>query len=72
MFQVNIDDFKNLGFTYCDLSERVPDRFNKFTYTNATNGSATVIDPNADRLMRKLQRIVTEWVIKPHYKDNGK
>jgi len=69
MFQVNVDDFKNIGFTYCDLSQRVPDRFDKFTYTNATNGSATVIDPNADRLMRKLQRIVTEWVIRPHYKD---
>ena len=69
MFEVDIENFRKLGFCYYDLTDRVPERFERFTYTNASNGGASIIDPNADRLLRKLQRIITDWLIKPHYKD---
>ena len=68
---INIDDFYKLGFTFTSMGEQIPKQFYNYRYTNATNGGATEIDPNAVKMMRKIQRILTDHLIKKFFSTAG-
>src|SRR6056300_186657 len=68
---VNIDDFYNMGFTFTSMKDMIPKRFEQFKYTNASNGSVIDVDPNAAKLMRKFQTVITDHLIKRYFKTAG-
>lgn len=66
---VNIKDFQNMGFTFTSMKDMLHKRFYTYKYTNASNGGGTDIDPNAVKMMRKIQNILTDHLVKKYYKD---